>query len=333
MSEFLPPLLEGFKKFQLAFVAVKIGLPQKLDGGPRTVDQLARDLSLPGKRLIRLLRGLVWSGMLEVDRKGRFTLSKNGRKLVKEGPTTRAGIIRFHGEFFYDAWGHLDDYILHGSIPFLEAHGEKVFDLLGHDPELARVFNAPMTARTTDYTDAVAKLPCFNQCESMVDIGGGEGKLVVEILRHRPEMRGIVFDLPIVREKAENFIQTSGMAERCSFHEGSMFETLPGGADIYMMKWVLHDWDDESVLKIFRLAEANAPHDAGLLIIERIMASELRKALPLTEADLNMLCLNAGAERTVEEYDDLLGQAGFKINTVTPVDTRYGFSAIHAIRT
>ena len=160
-----------------------------------------------------------------------------------------------------------------------------------------------------------------------MDVGGGEGRLAVDILEAHPAMRGVVFDLPIVRADAEEMIQGRLMAARCDFVAGDMFVEVPGGGDVYLLKWILHDWNDPKALQILNNVRASMNPDARLVVMERVMPEAVGQGIGLAQADLNMLCLNGGAERTEREIVALLKQARFVLQNSVKLESYYGFHA------
>ena len=323
-------LLPAFKRFQLIYVALRIGLIARLGVTSGTSAELAVDLGIPEARLLRLLRGLLWAEILKFEDAGRYRLSDDARALLDDSPTSLAAGILFQGRFFYAAWGHLLDYVRDGAVPFEIAHGKSLFDLIGDDPSLSADFNAPMAKRTEEYSLAVSELPVLKGARVIVDVAGGEGRLLADLLTANPSARGIVFDLASIAGQSLRLIKELGLSDRCRFQPGDMFAEVPPGGDVYLLKWVLHDWNDERVLRILTNVRRAMTKDARVVIIERLMPDPVVVGHPLIQADLNMLVLNGGAERTRLQYELLLAQADLSSHEVTPVESNYGFYAIIA---
>jgi SAM-dependent methyltransferase len=330
MSVQLPQLLPAFRQFQLVYVALRIGIPSALAAGPRTLPELASELEVPECRILRLMRGLVWAEIVSFEQIHGFRLTTEGRNLLDDSPTSLAGGILFHGRFFYSAWGHLDEYMRDARIPFEQAHGRRLFDLLSNDPESAREFNGAMSERTKEYSRGVADLPVFHGRKRIVDVGGGEGQLLLDILKIRSESTGVISDLPMLRPEAERAIAAAGLTDRCSFQEGDMFSVVPEAGDLYLLKWVLHDWNDERAGRILQTIRSRMNKESSLLIFERIMTDGITESVPLVQADLNMLVLNGGAERTQAQFSELLRSSGFCLKSVTPIESNYGFHMLSA---
>ncbi len=324
----LPDLLLSFRRFQLLYVALRLRLPQALASGPQTLAELSAAAGVPEVRLRRVLRGLIWVGVVVPAGEERYALAADHASLAEESPTSAAGDILFQGRFFFSAWAHLEDYLRDGAIPFERAHGARIFDLLAVDPALAGEFNRPMAARTQEYAAQVASLAAFDDARSVVDVGGGEGQLLLAIVQQRAGCTGIVFDLESQRPAALQAIAEASLAERCRFEAGDMFAAMPGGADVYLLKWVLHDWDDENVARILSVLRRDMPEHARLIIIERVMPETMSDSVRLAQADLNMLALNGGAERSLPDYERLLRAAGLELRAIEQIESRYGFSAL-----
>lgn len=322
----------GFKQFQLAYAALKIGLPALLAKGPRTGEQIARATGIPLERLARLIQGLIWCDILRQTETKAYALTAAGSELVDDRPRSISEDLRFHGEFHYRAYGELVHYLQTGQIPFTQAHGIGIFDSISADPRLAKLYTSEMGDRCSDYSPAIAALPQLNGAQTIMDIAGGTGQLLVDILRIRPDARGIVFDLPYMQAAVEGRIQETGLSGRCTFQTGDIFKSIPAGIDVYLLKWILHDFTDDQSRTILRnISEAMSP-SSRLLIIERLMPQTITPETDLIEGDLNMLCLSGGAERTLEAYRELCAAAGLELRDSIPVDTYYGFHAMTVVR-
>lgn len=295
-----------------------------------SLPEIAAATEVPAHRLLRLLRGLIWAGIVAEDGAGGFYLVPAYVDLADDSPTSIATDILFHGAFFYAEWGRLEDYLKDDAIPYERVHGRPLFDHLAADPALARLFNRPMAARTLEYVDRIASLPLFDTARHLVDVGGGEGQLLLGILRARPASTGVTFDLEVQRPVATEAIRASALEARCQFAAGDMFSAVPTDGDVYLLKWVLHDWDDAHAGSLLRVLHRDAPAAAQLIIIERLMPDSLTAGAALASADLNMLVLNGGAERTLVAYRTLLQNAGWSLSHVEPVENRYGFHALIA---
>ena len=323
-------LLVDFRRFQLLYVALRLNIPQTFASGPKSLSEVSSASGLHEQRLLRILRGLLWAEILVSSGEDRFCLSRDYECLASSSPTLLADDILFHGRFFYLAWAYLEDYVKEGSIPFERAHGIRLFDSLIADSALAREFNRPMATRTLEYVDQVASLGVFDGAATVVDIGSGEGQLLLGIASRRVECTGIIFDLEIQKESALRAIADASLGGRCRFEAGDMFAAVPKAGDVYLLKWILHDWDDASVVHILSVLRRDIPRGARIVIIERLMPEPVGESVSLAQADLNMLVLNGGAERSLSEYKRLLRAGGFALRATEKIESRYGFYALIA---
>jgi hypothetical protein len=323
-------MFRSFRQFQLAFAAIKIGLFHQFDQAPQTCADVSKALGLPAERVVRLLRGLVWANLLVIDDQGKYALTDGGRTLLDKSATGDANGIRFQGEFFYRAWAGLSEFIATGATPFVSEHGCDVFELLQHDPTLAELYAAPMAQRSAEYSKHLVQHPAIAAARSMVDVGGGHGRLLVDLLTANRAATGTIFDLEVMRQRAQETMERHGVTDRCRFEAGDMFRKVPAGADVYILKWLLHDWDDQRALTILNQCAQAMHRNSKLLIVERLMPEHPTEAARsgLVMADLNMLCQSGGAERSLEQYRRLCAAAGLNVESCVPIEQTYGFHAI-----
>ena len=193
------------------------------------------------------------------------------------------------------------------------------FDYLSRNPEQARVFDDAMVGAHGQETPAILRSYDFSGVDVLVDIGAGNGSLLMTILQKYPALRGIVFDLPGVATRARRLVEATDLAERCQVVGGSFFDAIPTGADAYLARHILHDWDDASALDILRTIHRAMPPRGKLLVVEGIVAPgndpSFTKLL-----DLNMLVILGGRERTEQEYRTLLEEGGFQVTRVIPTE-------------
>lgn len=326
-------MLTGFRRFQLTALAIELQLPQHLAAGARTSEELSRVTGFGEDRLRRMLRGMTWAGLLRGSAAGAYEVTELGRLLIAEGPRTIHSFFRINSKIYYHGWGALHDYLATGAIPFEHFNGEPVFDFMNRDPELRELFHGEMTSATGADAESIVAGYAFPEVGTFVDIGGGFGQLAVKILQKRPGLRGIVFDLPALREDAEDYIRCSGLGDRCRFQAGDIFAAIAPeeAADLFLLKWVLHDWNDDECVRILQHARMAMAMTGGnrLLVIERLMPEHTTTGEDIVQRDLNMLVLNGGQERTLKEYEVLLQAGGLQLGQVTTVAN--GFSIMEAV--
>jgi hypothetical protein len=253
---------------QAVSVATQLRLPELLRDGPQTGEAQAAHCHQPS--LLRLLRALTSIDLLSEQADGLFALTPAGALLRSDVPGSLAAWAVFCGTSSWRIWGRLVESVRSGESIRQQTNGVDGFNYLENDPEAALLFNRAMVDLTHPVAMAVAQTMDFSGMSLIVDVGGGYGELIATILALHPALRGILFDLAHATEAAGSRLASAGVASRCSVVTGSFFDAIPGAADAYLLKSILHDWDDDRAIAILRnCRRAMAPH-AKLLIIERI---------------------------------------------------------------
>jgi ubiquinone/menaquinone biosynthesis C-methylase UbiE len=217
----------------------------------------------------------------------------------------------------FPAWDGLHHAALTGEPGFNQVYGKPIFDYVGTHPDLGPILDAGMTAIHGHETGAMLDAYDFSGIEVLADIGGGNGSLLSAVLQRYPAMKGVLFDLGHVIGRASENIKAGGLSDRCSVSEGSFFESIPGGADAYSFRHIIHDWTDEQCLQILGNCRRVIPDNGKLLLIEAVVPMGNEPSLA-KDFDMTMLTLPGGIERTAEEYRHLLAQAGFNLTSITP---------------
>lgn len=306
---------------QALYAAARLGLADALASGPRTaleVAEIAR--SHPGATA-RLMRALVAIEVLRQRDDDRFELTELGRCLSSDAPdSVRSWALLWGGPMMWGPWGQLAECVRTGEMaPRLMGEADNPFDLMAAHPEDAAHFNRSMLELTRGVASLLPGAYDFSSAELVVDVGGGYGALLPPLLRARPELRAIVFDLPRCAEGAAALMAEEGLADRARFVAGDFFEEIPGGGDVYLLKSVIHDWDDAAARKILqRCREAMGP-TARLLVLEWIVPERVSASdVGIVGTDLNMMVMVGGLERTEREYRALLAAAGLRVTRVIP---------------
>jgi hypothetical protein len=212
-----------------------------------------------------------------------------------------------------------------GTSGFDIAFGTGLFEFLAERPENAAAFDAAMAERTAAFAPSVAGAYDFSDVRTVVDVGGGNGTLLVEILRRHAHLQGLLFEAPTVAARANAVLDAPELADRCRVLAGDFFERVPPGADCYLLANVLHDWDDARATQILRNCREGTTRGGRVLIAERLIPEDGSDPLPTLLSDINMLVLSGGGqERTNAEYGELLRAAGLKAGRVLPVAFPYG---------
>lgn len=324
----LAAMISGYWISQAIHVAAKLGIADRLVDGPAPADKLAQDLGCLPEPLHRLLRALSSIGIFAADNDGRYSLTPRAEFLRSDHPATIRPMAIMLGGVQYASWGELEYSLKTGKTGFSKLHGQGLFDYLGEHPEEAAVFDAAMTAIHGTETQAVLHAYPLNDAKRLVDVGGGNGSQLIEMLEFAPHLSGVLFDLPHVASRAEPLIK-SRLPGRCEAVGGSFFESVPAGGDVYLLRHILHDWYDEDCLRILRSIETVLPSTGRLLVIESVIRPgnefDFGKWL-----DLTMLVAPGGKERTEEEFAALFAAADLRLARVVP--TQSPVSVLEVVR-
>jgi hypothetical protein len=309
----LQHMIMGFRTTQLLHVAARLGIADLLEGGPRSVESLAASCGCRAQELYRVLRAL---SNLEIVREladGRFELASLGEHLRTRSEGSLHAMAALYGErWIWNAYGNLLHSVRTGEPAFDAVHGQRFFDYLQRDDIAARSFNAAMTSYSAQEISAVTAAYDFSRFHAIADIGGGHGSLLAAMLRASRTARGILFDLPAVCAGAGPTLAESGVGDRVSVVSGDFFVEVPRGAQLYVLKSIIHDWDDDSALHILANCRAAMAPDGRVLLIERLIG-EPNDAGEAKLFDISMLAMLGGRERTVSEYRALLESAGLRM--------------------
>jgi hypothetical protein len=324
-------LIAGRWVSHLIYVAARLELADRLKHGPRTVEELAMAAEVQAPALYRLLRTLASFGVFAETKGGRFKLTPLAATLQKTVPGSMYGAAVMMGEKYRDdGWAQL----LHGvktfETPFLKAHGVSHFEYLEKHPEDLKIFGEAMTSLSLNENSAIAAAYKFSGIRTLVDVGGGFGSLLAAILKANPKLKGVLFDLPSVSERAkqDRYVTAKGIAERCTIDSGNFLEAVPKGGDAYIIKRVLHDWDDERCAKILANCCAAMSAKGRVLVADCVIPPGNRpdwgKLL-----DMQMFIIG-GRERTKQEFATVFQQAGLKLTRVVP--TKCPLSIVEGVR-
>lgn len=316
---------------QAIYVAAKLRVADHLKDGPHTIAELATASGTHAPSLYRVMRALASIGVFAEDKNGRFSLTPMAESLRTDTPNSVCTLAIMTGEdWWWRAWGQIIHSVHTGKSSFEHVHGMRFFEYMAKNPEAGTVFDGAMTAYTVQTAVQVAVAYPFPAAGVVVDVGGGHGVLAAAILEHHPGMRGILFDLPSTVEASQNLMASKGLAGRCQVVGGNFFEAIPEGGDVYILKHVVHDWDDEHVIRVLRNCYRAVPPDGKLLLVEMVIPPGNQPFLGKF-LDLGMMMMANGArERTQEEYRNLLSSAGFDVSRIIPLPSPD--SIIQAVR-
>lgn len=305
---------------QVVHACCTLGLPELLADGPADAESLARCSGSHAPSLQRLLRALASLGLCAEGEDGRFVLTDAGALLRADAPESLQAWALLTGGPQWARWGELAHSVRSGRSHRQRHGGQDDFGALGIDPAAAALFHRAMTELTRRVAAQVLSVVDLAAARCIVDVGGGSGELLAQVLQAWPAARGVLFDLPHALAGAEAVLGRAGVRERCEQVSGSFFDGVPAG-DTLLLKSVLHNWDDARCGRLLARCRAALDRGARLLVIERVLPGHMA-AVPqhraVTRSDLNMLVALSGRERCLAEFDALLAASGFALQRVLP---------------
>lgn len=303
---------------QAVYVVARLGIADLLQDGEKTAEELAAAVGANPVNLGRVLRALTTLGVFREDEAGRFTVGPEGARLAADHPRSlRAMALMISAPFCWRAWGQMYDAVKTGTPAFDQVHGQSLFQYLRHNPEDAALFNAAMTVGTTGVVERILEVYDFSGCSRVVDVGGGHGALLRGILEQYEHLTGVLSDLPEVIAGAD-LLRDSPAAGRCELVAMDFFTGVPAGGDVYILKEILHDWNDEQVLAILRNCREGIREGGRVLHIGSVLAPPNLPDMGRW-TDLTMLTFLPGRERTEAEFRELYAAAGFRLSRVIPI--------------
>jgi hypothetical protein len=302
--------------------ALDLGLADRIGDGIRRSDELAREVGADAGKMYRLLRALTVLGITKELPGGAFKLQPLGARLRTDRPASAVPRIRlFLRPYRCRAMTELARAMTTGQVPVELVVGTPFFDFMETHPDEAAIFDQAMSSFTGGQIDSILQSYDFVPLRSVTDVGGGHGALLAAILGAHPGMRGTLFDLPRVLEGARAHLEAKGVRDRCELVGGSFFERVPPGADAYILRSILHDWDDEDAVRILQNVRRAVPDSGRVLVIDDLVPSGLGPELEKL-IDLNMMTVLRGRERTREEVSSLFDRAGFALSRLIPMEGR-----------
>jgi O-methyltransferase domain/Dimerisation domain len=314
-------LINGYQVSQALHVAATLGVADQLKDGPKSYDAVARACGAHPASLYRLLRALAAVGVFhEADNK-EFSLTSLGVSLTSDATGSARNYARWVGTpGQWRAWGSLLHTIQSGECAQQFACGTDAWTYRSEHPDEQAIFNSAMTGNSRLEAQAALEAYDFSRFGCIVDVGGGQGLLLKTILTACHAPHAILFDQPQVISSADCALASGHLAHRCQIVAGNFFEAVPVDGDAYVMKAILHDWDDQRAAAILRTCRRAMSPAATLFVIERVVGSP--NELPEGKfSDLNMMVQYAALERTRHEFRDLLGNSGFEMTEVIPTSS------------
>lgn len=338
-AEMPPPavlyhLATGYYVSRALYVAVELGIADHLSGGPRDAAELARLTATHAPSLRRVLRLLASAGVFREQEDGTFALTGLSEWLRQDAPSSfRSAALLFSGPLEWASWGELMHTVRTGEMALRHVFGVDSFEYLESHPEEGKVFDDAMASFTSMAAVAVAAACDFTPFRTVVDVGGGNGALLIGILEANPHLRGIVFELPRAIGHARQRIAAAKLDERCEAVGGDFFEAVPGGGDAYLIKHVIHDWDDTQATRILTSIHRAMGPEARLLLVEGVYPERIDGSIASRGAalnDVNMLVVTGGRQRSEAEFRELFRASGFELARIVP--TLSGSCVIEGVR-
>lgn len=311
-------LVTGTWVAQAISVAAKLGIADKLAAGPRSADDLATECACHARSLYRVLRALASIGIFAELADRQFQLTPAAEDLRSDSPhSMRYAAIMLGEPHHYRAWGNLHGAVQSGGIAFNEVFGVPVFEYFDRNAEADDVFNRAMTELSRNAHFAIIDAYDFSGIETLVDVGGGYGALLSAILLANPHLQGVLFEQPHVIDEGSEYLESHGAANRIRTAPGDFFQAVPEGGDAYILSTVIHDWNDDESVQILQNVRRAIRPDGRLLLVEQVLQGPNESDFGKF-ADLNMLVMTGGGERTEAEFRELYERAGFELLRIIP---------------
>jgi O-methyltransferase domain len=322
-------LLGGFMPVQLVYVMARLRVADLLHRNPMTVDELSAASETQSDLMRRLARGLASLGLVDLQGE-RISLTPMGTLLRSTADGSLYDVALHRGHEAFRAWADLEHAVRTGEPAFEAAHGDTFFEYLRKHPEAGDAFDGAMSRLSHGVIQEAIEHYEFADASRVLDVGGGRGHFVAAVLEEHPHLEGAVFDVPEVAQTAGEQLRQRGLGDRAAAVGGSFFEAVPTGYDVHILKWILHDWNDEACRQLLSTCRAALPDNGRLLVVEQLLpdavpnGGELHPAIAM---DLIMLVNFADArERHLGEYEALLESSGFAVQDVVSLPS--GFSII-----
>jgi SAM-dependent methyltransferase len=335
LRRLLQQLIFGFFPSAVLSVAARLRIPDLVAAGPKSSDELAVETATHPPSLYRLLRALAYLGILAETEPGRFGLTDLGALLRSDVPDSMWATTQlFCGEGVWRSWGDLMAGVQTGKPSFERGIGLDPFAEFAENVEASKNFNQAMSEGTRREAPGIIESYDFEQFRTLVDVGGGDGTLLAAIVAATPGLQGILFDTAAGAAEAQGRRGAAGVDDRCQIVEGDFFESVPDGADAYIMKSVIHDWDDDRCVTILENCRRAMTNGGKVLIVEPVLPPVVKPSfarLGVVMSDLNMLLNTGGRERTEDEFASILRSADLQLTNVFRVPKPSTMSVIESV--
>ena len=301
----------------------RLGVADLLEKEPLSADEIAAQTGTNPDAMARTLRALVYTGVFSRRPDGKFENNRLSRALLDEDDSCRAFAIYFASKSNQNAWADFGETLRTGKNAFDRVHGSSIWDWFDAHPEERETFARGMMSITIGEAAGIATTYPFGEAQKVCDVGGGRGTLLSEILLHHPKVQGILVDAPGVLESAKSLLDARGVRDRATLAAGSFFDAVPRGADVYVLKTVLHDWDDERSKKILSVVRSAMEPGARLVLADFIVEADCDDYTVMIDMHMMLVC-GEGRERSRADFERLLGATGFRMQRVLTTSTGMG---------
>ena len=314
-------LYEQFQYFWLLpalYVAAKLDIATQLKNRPLTADQLSERLNVDADNISRILRALSSQGIFKQTTDGRFALNGMAKALLDEPGSLRSMFLHHLGPVNWNLMSNLEYAVRTGKDAFSDKYGKEIYQFLNDHPEEHAIFDQSMSNLSDLGLAPILNAYDFSKFSLIADIGGGEGFLLANILQNNPRSKGILFDTPDAVKKAPEMVALHQVEQRTSIVSGSFFDVVPGGCDLYILKNIIHNWNDEQSAALLSNIRQAMPPNGRLLIIEMVIPDGNEPSLAKLLDIQMMATMQGGKERTAMEYKMLLEKSGFRMIRIIP---------------
>jgi hypothetical protein len=326
----LAELLIGSRISIALRVVAEHQIADHLATGPQTTEALSSATGIPAGTLRRLMRGLADIGVFAETAEGQFANTDVSAYIRTDAtPSLREMILILNDDAVLQGWQHLPTALRSGASSFTAANGMSFFHYIAADPQRSATMGKFMAGIYGSEGPKIAVGYPFSRFSTLIDIGGGQGHIVAEILQQHPALHGALLDLPPTADVARHFLAEQGLSHRCDVFAGDFFAEVPAGYEAYIIKSVLHDWDDDHAVQILRKCRDAMPSHGRVLVIEIVVYPGKPMGHPHPMIDLEMMVLTGGKERTEHEFATLLRSARLTLEQVTPIPGSF-FSVVEA---
>ncbi len=309
-------LITSYRVTQTIHVAAKLGIADLLKNGPKRSEELAAETATNAPALYRVLRALASIGVFREVEYDLFDLTTLGESLRSDVPgSMRAWAMMVGGEHHWQPWEHLLHTVQTGQPAFEYVFGMGPFEYYNQKPEASQIFQQALSGLTQIINSQILANYDFSSIQKIVDVGGGKGSLIAALLQANPGIQGVLFDQPAVIEQAAALLVDKGVHNRCELIAGNFFASIPKGGDAYILKHIIHDWDDEQSITILKNCHTAMADNGKLLVVEMVIPHG-NTPFYGKFLDIEMLVGYSGKERTADEYQDLFAKAGFRLTKI-----------------